>query len=94
MVDREDAATLSALGLPHRPAAGVTVITNNAVCSAGISAHNALFGKNRTAYISRAAVVRVGTDRYVLWGVTSRTGAGRDLYFVFDTAWSLVTIIA
>jgi hypothetical protein len=92
LTQRMDSIRLAQIELPYRPTAGVTVIRDDATCRAGIRAHNALY-PDPQQHIKRAVILRVGSERYVLWAVRHRSGRGRDLQFVFDLNWHLVKLL-
>jgi hypothetical protein len=92
LTQRMDSVGLAQIELPYRPATGVKVIQDEDTCRAGIRAFNALY-PDRQQHIKRAVVLRVGSDRYVLWGVRYRSGRGRHLQFVFDLNWHLVKLL-
>jgi hypothetical protein len=93
LVTKADSAGLARLRLPYRPAAGISVVTDEETCQIAINAFNDLYQDDSTNFISRAVVIRVGADRYVVWGVRPRSGKGRDLYFVFDQAFNFLKLL-
>jgi hypothetical protein len=72
---------------------GVSVVTDEEICQIAVNAFNSLYRGDSTNFISRAVVVRVGADHYVVWGVRPRSGMGRDLYFVFDRAFNFLKLL-
>jgi hypothetical protein len=93
LVTRSDSLSLAKMGLSYQPPTSVGVVADEAVCAAGVAAHNALYQADTASFVSRAVVLQVGANRYVLWAVAPRVGDGRDLFFVFDTSWTLVKLL-
>ena len=92
LVTRMDSVRLAQIGLAYRPTAGVQVVNDPQICQAGVQAHNALYPDSHH-HITRAVILQVGTDRYLLWAVKQRSGRGRDLTFVFDLGWRLIDLL-
>ncbi len=94
LVAEADSVSLAKLGLPYRPVDDVAVIADEATCGLAVNAFNGLYQSDSSKYIARALVMRVGANRYVVWGVRPRSSDGRDLYFVFDQTFQFVKLIA
>jgi hypothetical protein len=89
LVTRYDSVRLADLSLPYRPAEGVSVIASEQTCGLAVAAFNQHYSDDSSTHIARALVLKVGADRYVVWGVRPRSPGGRDLYFIFDEGFSL-----
>ena len=77
-----DSARLATLGLPYRPASGVTLISDANTCTTAIAAVNARFATVSPAdSVQRAYVFRVGTTVYAV--VPPPTAAGQLRSFLF-----------
>ncbi|SRR6266513_2229740 len=78
-----DSTRLVSLGLPYRPAGGVSLVTDAVLCQAIVDAYNALDTlPTHPARISRAYVMRVGSSAYAMVGEKKRS-----VYVYFDTAY-------
>ena len=94
LVREADPAELARMSLPSKPAAGVQLVTEEAMCAAGVAKHNERYANHPTGQVSSAVVLKVGTDRYVLWPVTAPFSTEEhQLYFVFDTSWTYLASI-
>jgi hypothetical protein len=80
-----DAADLAKSGLVPVDTADIALETADSVCAAAVAAFNLV--KPGTG-ITEAYVVRVGTDRYMIWDMRNPTAHWREL-MIFDGAWNL-----
>jgi hypothetical protein len=83
------------MGLPYRPVEGVSVVTDNRTCSMAIDAYNALYQRDTASFVSRALVILVASNRYIVWGVRPRlNNGGGQLFFLFDGAFHFVKLLS
>jgi len=81
IVTTGDSARLVQQGIPYRPPAGVSLVTDSLICRATVNAYNAL-DSNASTNISRAYVMKVGTTAYALCD-----GTPGPVYIFWDTAY-------
>lgn len=93
LVFYNDSSEVVSLGLPYRPAAGVSAVTNDSICAAAVAAHNTRYGAGSPSTIARAVVLQVGTTRYAVWGAVDPSLGTRPTFLVFDTTWNYLKAI-
>jgi hypothetical protein len=81
IVSAGDSARLAQEGIPYRPAAGVSLVTDSLICRSIVSAYNALDSTPSTN-IARAYVMKVGTTAYAMSDATPGS-----VYIFWDTAY-------
>jgi hypothetical protein len=81
IVTTTDSSTLVGQGIPYRPAAGVSLVSEAQTCQAVLNAYNALYAPADSAHhLGRAYVLGVGTMVYVL---AATSGSFDDVTYVF-----------
>jgi hypothetical protein len=71
------------IALPHRPAEGVSLVTDSLTCAAALHAYNHLPPDSVTGSVSRVVVLKVGNSRFVVSSPTEASGLV--LYVVYDS---------
>jgi hypothetical protein len=84
-------AILSDISLPSKPAGGVTVVADEAVCSQSLTAINGrLVGADTSLAATRVIVLRVGAERYVITHATSPTQPGWRSWYIYTTSFQFL----
>lgn len=90
LYSRGDSADLAKSGLIPVDTADIALETVDSVCAAAVAAFNLV---KPGSGLTEAYVVRVGTDRYMIWDMRNPTAHWREL-MIFDGAWNLKARLA
>jgi hypothetical protein len=95
IVANSPTTVLADLNLSSNPPGGVTVVTDEAICSQAVAAFNGqLIGSDTSLAVTRVIVLQAGADRFVVTRATSPTGSGWRSWNIYDTNFQFLHAIA